>query len=86
MERDTEKGVASVKDLSHATDGCVCFLRLGVLLNGDLVVGVGSGLLGEQGSKGSKIFKFSHVAAFSFGAEGGSDDEGSHRGSERKSK
>ncbi len=75
-----------MKDLSHATDGCVCFLRLEVLLNGDLGVGVGSGLLGEQGSEGSKIFKFGHVAVFSFGAEGRSDDEGGHRGSERQSK
>ena len=79
-----------MKDLGQATDGgiigCVCFLRLSVLLNGDLSVGVGSGLLREQVSEGGKIFKFGHAAVFSFGADGDSDDEGSHRGSERESK
>ena len=72
-----------MKDLGQ---GFTCFLRLSVLLNGDLGVGVGSGLLKEQGSDGSKIFKFGHAAVFSFGADGDSDDEGSHRGSERESK
>ena len=70
-------------------------LSMGVLLHillrhsaGDIDLGVraGSGLLREQGGESSKL---GHVVALSAGGaevEGGSDDEGSHRGSERKSK
>ena len=53
-------------------------------MNGDLGVGVGSGLLREHGREGSKLFKLGHVAVLNAGGaevDGDSNDEGSHRGS-----